>query len=181
MLAPRPSRWTSLPAEIRLMILEAITQQKHPGWASFASVCKEWQFVIEKQNFCRLKLHAPCLDDFKSIFRQSKRRRLIRYILLDVQLPEYSFRICKREESMTSSDRNGSTISKAIWKLFDILSAWESGPEHERRDLTLELSAHSPSDSKHWFKNCYFTSDNKDIEGAASNCSTSSWHDTEHG
>ncbi|GAB1317024.1 Oxoglutarate iron-dependent oxygenase protein [Madurella fahalii] len=172
--------WTSLPAEIRLMILEAITQQKHPGWASCASVCKEWQLFIEKQNFCQLKLQVPCLDDFESVVGRSKRRkRLIQHIWLDVELPEYSCHLCKRIESISWSDRNSSIISNGIWKLFRILSTWESGPELERRDLTLELNAHSPSDSKHWFKNCYFTSDNKDNEDAASNCS--SWHDTQHG
>ncbi|KAK3373636.1 hypothetical protein B0T24DRAFT_657456 [Lasiosphaeria ovina] len=151
----------TLPAEIRLMILEAVIQQKHPGWASFASVCKEWQFFIEKQNFCRLKLQLPYLDEFESVFRRSTgRRELIQHIWLDVELPEYSCHLCKRIESISWSYRNSSIISNGIWKLFRILSTWESGPELERGDLTLELNAHSPSDSKHWFKN--------------------NWHDTQH-
>jgi hypothetical protein len=96
-----------------------------------------------------------------------------------VKLPEYTCHLCKRTESIAWSHRNSTVISNGIWKLFHILSTWESEPELERRDLTLELNAHSPSDSKHWFKNYHFTSGNKDIEGAASNCS--SWHDTQHG
>jgi hypothetical protein len=44
--------------------------------------------------------------------------------------------------------------------------------------LTLELNAHSPSDSKHWFKNYYFTSDNEDNEDVTSNYSN--WHDPQH-
>lgn len=43
----------------------------------------------------------------------------------------------------------------------------------------MELNAYSPSDSKHWFKNYYFTSDNKNNEDADFNCS--SWHDPQHG
>ncbi|KAK4193354.1 hypothetical protein QBC35DRAFT_519484 [Podospora australis] len=136
----RSLSWMSLPPEIRLMILEAIAQQKHPGWASFVSVCKEWQLLIENQNFRRLKLQAPCLEDLESIFRQSRRRRrLIQHIWLDVELPEYSWRSCKEIESYSWSRPN----------------------------------------SKHWFKNFYFNSDNEDIEGADLNCS--SWHDTQHG
>lgn len=124
-----------------------------------------------------MKLQASCLDDFERVVRQS-RRRLIQHIWLDVELPEYSCRLCKRSESDSWSHCNSSIISKGIWKLFRILSNWESGPELERRDLTLELNAHSPSDSKHWFKNYYFTSDNKDNEDTTSNCS--SWHDPQH-
>lgn len=50
------------------MISEAITQRNYPGCASFASVCKEWELLIEKQNFCRVKGQVPCLDDFKVSF-----------------------------------------------------------------------------------------------------------------
>jgi hypothetical protein len=94
------------------MILETITQQKFPGWASVASVCKEWQFPIEKQNFRRLKLQASCLDDFERVIRQSERRRLVRHIWLDVELPEYSCQSCKRSESISWADRNSSIIAK---------------------------------------------------------------------
>ncbi|KAK3325387.1 hypothetical protein B0H66DRAFT_529430 [Apodospora peruviana] len=154
--------WTSLPAEIRLMVLEAITQQKHPGWASVAPVCKEWQLSIEKQNFRRLKIQASCLDDFERIIQQSKRARLVQHIWLDVELPEYSCRLCKRSEFYSWSHPTGSR-----------------GPGLERGELTLELNAYSPSDSKHWFKNYSFASDNKDNEYATFNCS--SWHNPQHG
>ncbi|KAI1322583.1 hypothetical protein F5Y16DRAFT_413163 [Xylariaceae sp. FL0255] len=38
--------WPFLAAELRLQILEAIVEQKHRSWASLASVCKEWQYLI---------------------------------------------------------------------------------------------------------------------------------------
>ncbi|KAK0627628.1 hypothetical protein B0T14DRAFT_579794 [Immersiella caudata] len=130
------------------MIREAVTQQKHPGWTSLASVCKDWQLFIEKQNF---------------------------HIWLDIELPKYSCRLCKRAVSISWSQHNSAIISNGIWKLFHTLSTWESGPEVARRDLMLELNAYSPSDSEHY---C-FPSDIKDIEGAAPN--RGSWHDTRHG
>jgi hypothetical protein len=60
-IATRLTSWMLLPAEIRVMILEAVIHQRRRGWASLASVCKEWQFYIEKKNFYRLKLQVSCL------------------------------------------------------------------------------------------------------------------------
>jgi len=154
------------------MVLEAIAHRRHPGWASSAAVCKEWQLFIEKRNFHQLKLQVSCLDDLERlIIRQTK---LVRRVRLDIELPEYTCQCCKRD---TWGKRNSVIISDGIWKLFRILNAW--GPA---QSLTLELNAHSPSDSDHWFKNWYFVSDdegNKDdasVQGA--DCS---WHDPQHG
>ncbi|KAK4122380.1 hypothetical protein N657DRAFT_664952 [Parathielavia appendiculata] len=100
-------------------MLEAIPQQKHPGWTSLAWVCREWQLTIEKENFRQLKLQAPCLD---SLERLSVRQRgLVRHVLLDIELPRCTCRSCK---------------------LLGILGTWKSA-----RGLTLELSVHCPSDS----------------------------------
>jgi hypothetical protein len=167
--------WTSLPAEIRLMILEAITQQKHPGWASLASVCREWQLVIEKRNFHQLKLQASCLDDFKRLI--VRQRNLIRHIRLDIELPKYLCRACTRNESISRAGRNSSKFIKGIWKLFRVLSTWEPA-----KGLTLELNAYSPSDSDHWFKNWYFASDDEgNQDGTLAQQTHSNWHDPEHG
>jgi len=150
---PKPPYWTALPAEIHLLILEAIVQQKHPGWASAAAVCKKWQFVIERANFHQLKLHVPCLDDFERI--TLRRQHLVHHISLDIELPCYTCRCCHWSESDTWTRRNSSIISNGIWKLFSILSGWTSA---KQKGLALELNAHSPSDSDHWFKHYRFTS-----------------------
>ncbi len=171
----KPFYWISLPVEIRLMILEAITQQKHPGWASFASVCREWQLFIEKRNFHQLKLQVPCLDDFERLI--VRQRELVHHIWFDIELPGYTCRCCKRDESMSCTLRNDSIVSKGIWKLFSILSAWKLAS-----GLTLELNAHSPSDSDHWFKDYYFASDDEGNEDATSGQEIDhKWHDPQHG
>ncbi|KAK4153544.1 hypothetical protein C8A00DRAFT_43548 [Chaetomidium leptoderma] len=155
--------WASLPAEIRLKILEEIAQQKHAGWASLASVCKEWQFVIAKENFRQLKLRPSCLDDFERLI--VRQRHLIRHIQLEIELPRYSCQHCKRHASMRSIDQENLFISRGIWKLFQILGTWESARHRHTahngltNGLTLELNAYSPSDTEHWFKNYHFTSD----------------------
>lgn len=142
---PEPVYWLSLPAEIRLMILDFFTRQKSPGWASYAAVCKEWQFFIEKRNFHRLKLQGSCLDEFNRIV--IRQRYLVHHIRLDIRLPKYSCRSCENTETLLWESRKCSIIRDTIWTLFSILSTWDPAS-----DLTLELKAYSPSDSEHWFK-----------------------------
>ena len=157
------------------MILEAITQQKQPGWASSPSVCKEWQLFIEKQNFHQLKLQVSCLDDFERLI--VRQRKLVHRVRLDIALPKYTCRCCKWNESYSWTQRNNSIISNGVWKLFRVLGTWKPA-----NGLTLELNAHSPSDSDHWFKNYYFASDdegNQDKTGVQeTDCN---WHDPQHG
>ncbi|ROT40826.1 hypothetical protein SODALDRAFT_376579 [Sodiomyces alkalinus F11] len=125
----RHTPWPSLPMEIRRRILETMVGQKSPGWASLASVCKEWQLVIEKYNFRQLRLHPSCLSTLSRL--SICRRELIRHILLDIELLPFT--------------------------------TWGNG-----NDFTLELNAHSPSDSEHWFKHYHFTSNGRDDEDVTS-------------
>ncbi len=150
---PKPACWTALPSEIQLLILEAVIQQKHPGWSSSAAVCKEWQFVIERENFQQLKLHVLCLDDFERI--TLRRQHLVRHISLDIELQCYTCLTCSHFEFESDRRENSSTVSHGIWKLFSILSGWTTT---EQKGLTLELSAYSPSDINHWFKHYRFAS-----------------------
>lgn len=177
---PEPVYWLSLPAEIRLMILDFFTRQKSPGWASYAAVCKESQFFIEKRNFHRLKLQGSCLDEFNRIV--IRQRYLVHHIRLDIRLPKYSCRSCENTETLLWESRKCSIIRDTIWTLFSILSTWDPAS-----DLTLQLKAYSPSDSEHWFKNHSFAS-NDDGTGVASSTQdgdpgeiSSKWHDPKHG
>ncbi|RSL58746.1 hypothetical protein CEP54_007649 [Fusarium duplospermum] len=170
------TRWKTmsfgrLPVEIRFMILEMIVQQRYPGWASFASVCKEWQHFIEKRNFCRLKLSVSCLNDFQRLV--VRQRDLVRHILLDIQLPTYTCQKCIGPRWPTNRRPSiGFFISGGIRRLFCILDTWKTTD-----GLTLELGAHSPSDSKHWFRN-YLASDKEDFTAAKTEYSL---HDPLHG
>lgn len=65
------------------MILAIITHQKYPGWASLASVCKEWQQVSEKANFYKIKLGVACLHVFQ-YFIPLRKREMIHHICLNV-------------------------------------------------------------------------------------------------
>ncbi|KAF3809063.1 hypothetical protein GCG54_00011259 [Colletotrichum gloeosporioides] len=144
--------WSSLPAELRLMIIHHLMQTKR-GWAICASVCREWQYEIERKNFRQLKLGTSCVDGLQNIVRS---RHLVKHIWLNIELRRYSCRTCRRTEGEKWQKGNAQVAREAILKLFSILHQWQAGSE-----LTLELSAQSPSDREHAFKNLYFGGDNE--------------------
>ena len=159
--------WASLPLEIRLLVLGVISTQKSPGWGSLASVCKEWQYAIEKENFYRLTLRISCLEEFQHI--AVRQRELIRHIEFNIELRRYTCRCCEWPESESWLLSNNKIIKDGIFKLFSILSTWEPA-----NTLALELNAYSPSDSEHWFKDYFFISnDERKIRPR--------WHDPKHG
>ncbi|KAL7926411.1 hypothetical protein ACQKWADRAFT_328219 [Trichoderma austrokoningii] len=143
--------WVSLPAEIRLQILESIAHEKPYGWSSLASICKEWQYVFEKENYKKLKVRSSRLGQFESMVPLYK-RHFIRHIWFDIELPRYKTRCCSRR---CSSVKNmGRTVTKAIRKIYSILSTWKAD-----NGLTLELNVVSPTDREHWFSNWHFSTD----------------------
>ncbi|KAH6955853.1 hypothetical protein BKA56DRAFT_638016 [Ilyonectria sp. MPI-CAGE-AT-0026] len=169
-------KWIALPAEIRLMILEAIGYQKNSGWASLASVCREWQHVLEKANYYKMKLGVSCLDNFESI-ASTQKRALIHHICLDFELPRYTPKCCSKRR--LPPVRIDSIVSNGISRLLSILSSWS--PSNK---LALEINVFSPSDCEHWFKNLYLSSD--DVEYGEDTMSDTwrtgtGYHDPPHG
>lgn len=169
-------KWTSFPAEIRLMILSIIAHQKHPGWASLASVCREWQYVLKKVNFHKAKLRVSCLDDFEC-FISTRKREMIHHICFLVELPRYTSTCCSKRSS--PSKRISSVVSNGIWRLLSILSHWEPAVH-----LALEINVYSPSDCEHWFKNFYLSTDDVEHDGDATPDACKAMtphHDLQHG
>ncbi|CAG1992302.1 unnamed protein product [Fusarium graminearum] len=148
-------KWSSLPPEIRHMILNTIVDLKNPRWADLASVSKERQSVIGVRNMAKLKLQSPsCFDGFEKIVQQ---RHLVKHIYLCVELPN-------------------SIISHAIGKILSILSTWKTqGP------LTLELNAVSCSNTEHWAENLRFDDDHDETPRQDLTFAESTWHDPSHG
>ena len=163
--------WALLPADIRLLILEKISRQKHRGWALCAAVCKEWQVIIERKNFYQLALQVSCLDELE--FLVIRQRPLVQYICLNIELPKYTCRACQRNTMPTT---HGSIFRKAILRLFAILSTWQPIGH-----LILELNAYSPSDSEHWFKNYCFGPGHEDTRDWTQQDRAIRWHDPKHG
>ncbi|KAK7935126.1 hypothetical protein PG985_000621 [Apiospora marii] len=170
---PEALKWTAFPAEIRHMILEIIVNQKHPGWASLASVCREWQYVLEKANFRKVKLGVPCLNDFERIATPQK-REIIQHICFDIELPRYKPKCCSRRRS--PPEIVDYFVTRGIHALFSILHTWAPG-----NALALELNVYSPSDCEHWFKNIHLSSDDTEQDEDALPDAGSRFHDPKHG
>ncbi|KAK3298465.1 uncharacterized protein B0H64DRAFT_422345 [Chaetomium fimeti] len=171
------SSWVSFPVEIRRMILEEVCQAKHRGWTSCAAVCKEWQFLIETRNFSQLKLQTGCLDEFSRIMLDRRRRKFVRYISLNMELPRYGCDSCNKVEGASSRVSNCHLIGKATYKLFSILGTWRPTDG----GLTLDLSAYSPSDSEHFFRNYPCGPDYGDPIRHQQSAPTELWSDRKHG
>ncbi|RSL76191.1 hypothetical protein CEP51_010183 [Fusarium floridanum] len=146
--------WSSLPPELRALILKLLTH--HNNIAPYATVSGEWRSVIEKETFGHLKLHPSCLDSLERLAEPQK--ALVKHTWLNIELKRYSCRVCRRMESNSWYSANDRTMTTAITRLFSILTNWKQ----DGRGLTLELNAYSPSDSEHWFKNCYFGAPGED-------------------
>lgn len=137
------------------MILKTLLQDGC-SLASFATVCREWQMMIEQHNFARIKVTLPRLANFRSMTRRN--RALVRYIWLCVELQKYSCAQCAPHWFMFHQRKISNTdnilIIIAIQSLFSILSTWKPNG-----NLLLDISVHSPSDSEHWFKYLTFEPD----------------------
>lgn len=164
--------WPSLPADIRLLILDEILGQKHHGWAQCAAVCREWQAILEPRNFARLSLEPSCLDDLETLV--VRQRPLVQHICFNIDLPRYTCRTCTRNGTMPGQKSN--IFRRAILRLFSILGAWQPAGR-----LTLELCASSPSDSQHWFKNYCFGPGHEDTREWTQEEKAIRWHAPEHG
>ncbi|KAJ0362601.1 hypothetical protein COL154_006046 [Colletotrichum chrysophilum] len=94
-----PSRlvWRKLPAEIRRMILDDLINDpsNKPALSSWASVCADWQVLIEEHTFKSLHLKWDDsrtdseLPTFEAIVT-GHRRRLLKNVTLEIMLGKYS-------------------------------------------------------------------------------------------
>lgn len=179
LMIPDRRPWHCLPAEIRLLVLEALLRDGC-SLASFATVSREWQTIIERHNFARIKLTPSRLANFGSIIYRN--RALVRYVWLCLEPQEYDCAQCAPEdpEMLGVSNTDNILITTAFLDLFSTLSAWEPNG-----NLLLDISVHSPSDSEHWFKYLTFGPDTPSDECDQGRCVEQSMlvklDDSQHG
>ncbi|KAL2015916.1 hypothetical protein VTK56DRAFT_4554 [Thermocarpiscus australiensis] len=178
--------WDGLPREIRLLILEALTQDGCT-LGRLATVSREWQTDLERYNFARIKLTPSRLVDFGSMIHRN--RALVRYIWFCLELDDYDCTTCapahatltELEEAFAIGDTDHCPITTAFQSLFSILSTWEP-----KGGLMLDISIYSPSDSEHWFKYLTFLPDTPSAEmlaggGVEQTILNKVYHDPQHG
>jgi len=121
-----------------------------------ATVSKQWQYFFEKLNFDHLFLHQEDVSQFRAIVeRQPHRKAFVRWIWLRVELAEYSCQDCLTAQSPDEVRENNAIFTKGVYELFAVLSSWNPDDGH-RDGITLELSAHSPSDATHFARELNF-------------------------
>lgn len=133
------------------MILRAVIDG-NSSVADFATVSREWQEVMEKHNFSQIKLTPSRLVDFSSVVYRN--RAIVRYIWLCVELEHYSSLEAYTGETRLLSWNDLNLVAATIRDLFSALRAWEPSGE-----LLLDISIHSPSDSKYLLKYLTFEPD----------------------
>ena len=153
------------------MILESLAQYGHRV-ARYATVCREWQAVIEHTKFIRLKLTPSRLATLSKM--PCRYRGVVKHIWLCIELQPYDCVHCAVGETEEWYESNTAIINRAIRALFLHLSKWEPGG-----DLLLDISVHSPSVLKHHFKYLKFSSESvPEPDDEQENANT---HDPRHG
>lgn len=116
---------------------------------ALASVCREWQIIIENATFRYLKLVPADLERLGKIVSddQLRRQSSIRDIQFHAVLPDYDrppllFSLTRRR------GKEKAAFADAVAQLFSTLHAWDSSAvtQGSRRGLVLEITTSSPSD-----------------------------------
>lgn len=113
-----PKSWRSLPREIQLMILDCLFSNYRPKRtdatagqtcriSALSSVCKDWQYLVEKHTFCRLSLTVPDLPRFRKFVGGKNVTRLnhIRHLSFRIELAPYTCSTCNMPEKRATINR----------------------------------------------------------------------------
>ncbi|OQE06141.1 hypothetical protein PENVUL_c019G03325 [Penicillium vulpinum] len=124
---------------------------KEDSLASYATVCKTWQAILERRTFSTICLTPSRLPEFRRILgllggapsSQSRQRRdNVTRLEFKVILPEYDIPARAARENKADRNQNNQTFTAALKALWEALSEW---PE-DMIQISLFLCAQSPSD-----------------------------------
>ncbi|VUC22133.1 unnamed protein product [Clonostachys rosea] len=156
--------WTTLPAEMKCMILGFLVTSKHRQYepakqrsrrremtvgnsqGEYASVSNEWRLFFERANFSKLILHQDDVETFGRLVQNTQRASFVSWIWLRVELPSYNCAKCDVPESVEEDKDIKFAFTNAVWRLLEILSEFDA----THSGITLELSADSPSLTDHY-------------------------------
>ncbi|OLN81559.1 hypothetical protein CCHL11_05564 [Colletotrichum chlorophyti] len=142
-------RFYQLPPELRAAVVECLVDHWRYGEepesiAAYASVCREWQAIIERFNFALLRVTQNNLAEFEACMVPS-RPGVLRQINLHVDLPTYDNDPCEKKETWEDKAENNRCFTRAFLGLFRIMSCW-TPEETYPGGIDLVLSISSPSD-----------------------------------
>lgn len=157
--------WDGLPPEIHLDIfnfLLSMNQYSHGKHhkSTYAAVCLRWNQFFEPQNFAQLKISQWDLELFEKIVT-AKRKKLLSTLWFCVELRPYDCRSCRFKETNDEATMNSAFFTDAMFRFYDVMPKWglTDGNQTHEIDLTIMLSAWSPSDQEHYFRDHRFEND----------------------
>lgn len=141
--------WSDLPLELREMILEALEESLQGGKAaSYASVSKEWNRILEPYIFKRLKLFRLGMGKLQD-FVTDRRRPFVQFIWFRFERklsPDWG-----RVDLVEQKELDQLRFAYAVTWLFQILSEWDERKTGQP-GIVLELSAFSEFDPDYSMK-----------------------------
>lgn len=147
-------QWQTLPAEIRLIILEFLVSQAGHGTgrlSKYASVCLDWKAFLEKVTFRSINLpYSPFeIITFQS-YMSGSRVAACKKITFHISLRSYTCDGCDKKEDEATILKNNARFTEGLVSLFSVMSSWTLPTGH---GIWLEMCASSPSDTRHSFRN----------------------------
>lgn len=137
------SKWSGLPAEIRLQILGALTESGC-SLSRFATVSREWQIEIERHIFAKITVTPSRLAELSSmIFRN---RALLRHIRFRIEPDDYEDTDFSRFSWSPLNELEGRCVFVALQRLFLVFRTWE-----QSSDLTFNISVYTPHALQHLY------------------------------
>lgn len=108
--------------------------------APYATISRKWQYAVERYTMADIKKYSTDLDTFRQVFLSPRRKKLLRKLYYEIDLPTYSKNRIFCLERKRESKANNKVFSRGITDFFDAMSTWKT----QRIDLT--LTASSPMD-----------------------------------
>ncbi|KAF6805375.1 hypothetical protein CMUS01_14626 [Colletotrichum musicola] len=183
---PKWMGWNSLPEELANSIFDILIhevaaeiQQSKYGLPRYARVSKRWLDLFERKAFRYMTVDQRDLQEKLSLIIP-RRRSMVEHIWLRIELATYDCPDCKHTGKNTYP-HDKAAVENAIVSTFKILHGWDQESDITGGALTLEISAHSPSDSQHIFKDYLIESKDSGPSDIANDLDPASLHDRPHG
>ncbi|KAF2875901.1 hypothetical protein BDV95DRAFT_484268 [Massariosphaeria phaeospora] len=124
-----------------------LVYETHSNLARYATISRSWKEAIEQKTFHKLILESTDLEHFEAI-ATGNRRLWVGHLELQVVLDDYPDEVCGLVEDEHDRRLNNETFTRAIQRLFSVLSSWDSGAR--QRMIVLRIRApFSPKDRNH--------------------------------
>ena len=114
--------------------------QPIPKVAQYARISRNWQYAVERFTMTYIKKYSSDLDMFRQVFSTPRRRKLLRKLEYEIDLPTYSKNRILCFERRRESKANNEAFNRGVIDLFNEMSSWET------QGMDVTLTASSPMD-----------------------------------